>query len=98
MTINYNFEWNPIKARKNLTKHKVAFDEAATIFQDSKALSIFDPDHNELEERWITIGFSEKGRVLIVSHTFIEDNETSITIRIISSRKATRKEIKAYGE
>lgn len=98
MKINYNFEWNPIKARKNLNKHKVAFDEAATIFQDSKALSIFDPDHSEIEERWITIGFSEKGRVLVVSHSFIEENENSVTIRIISSRKATKKEIKAYGE
>ncbi len=98
MKINYNFEWNPIKARKNLNKHKVAFDEAATIFQDSKALSIFDPDHSEIEERWITIGFSEKGRVLVVSHTFIAENENSVTIRIISSRKATKKEIKAYGE
>lgn len=98
MGINYNFEWDPKKARKNLNKHKVAFDEAATIFQDSNALSIFDPDHSGTEERWITIGFSEKGRGLIVSHTFVEENEKSITIRIISSRKATKKEIKAYGE
>ena len=98
MIVNYNFEWDPIKARKNLNKHKVAFDEAATIFKDSKALSIFDPDHSEIEERWATIGFSEKGRVLIVIHTFIEENKESITIRIISSRKATKNEIKAYGE
>lgn len=98
MTITYNFEWDPIKARKNLNKHKVAFDEAATVFQDSKALSIFDPDHSEIEERWITIGFSEKGRVLIVSHLFIEENEKYIAIRILSSRKATKNEIKAYGD
>lgn len=98
MIINYNFEWDPIKARKNLNKHKVAFDEAATIFKDSMALSVFDPDHSEFEERWATIGFSEKGRVLIVIHTFIEENEKSINIRIISSRKATKHEIKAYGE
>lgn len=98
MIVNYNFEWDTIKARKNLNKHKVAFDEAATIFKDSKALSIFDPDHSEIEERWATIGFSEKGRVLIVIHTFIEENKESITIRIISSRKATKNEIKAYGE
>lgn len=59
---------------------------------------IFDPDHSEIEERWITIGFSEKGRVLIVIHTFIEESEESVTIRIISSRKATKQEIKIYGE
>jgi len=76
----------------------VAFDEAATVFRDSKALSIFDPDHSESEDRWITIGISEKGRVLIVIHTFREESEDAVTIRIISSRKATKQETKTYGE
>ena len=84
--------------RENLDKHGVAFDEGATIFRDSKALSIFDPDHSEIEDRWITMGISEKGRLLIVNHTFREESEEEVTIRIISSRKATKKETKNYGD
>ncbi len=62
------------------------------------ALSIFDPDHSEIEDRWITMGISEKGRLLIVNHTFREESEEEITIKIISSRKATKKETKNYGD
>ena len=98
MSINYNFEWDPGKAYDTLDKHDVSFDEAATVFRDSKALSIFDPDHSETEDRWITMGISEKGRLLIVVHTFREESEDVATIRIISSRKATKQEIKTYGE
>ncbi len=98
MAINYNFEWDPIKARKNLNKHGVEFEEAATIFRDSKALSIFDLDHSETEGRWITMGISEKGRLLIVNHTFREESRKEVTIRIISSRKATKNETKKYGD
>lgn len=53
MIISYNFEWDSIKARDNRDKHAVTFDEAATVFRDPKALSIFDPDHSETEDRWI---------------------------------------------
>ena len=98
MAINYNFEWNPRKARDNYDKHGVGFDEAATVFRDSKALSVFDQDHNQSEERWISLGISEKGRLLIVIHTFREESEDAVTIRIISSRKATKRETKIYGE
>ena len=98
MAINYTFEWDPRKAQENRDKHDVAFDEAATAFRDSKALSIFDPDHSETEDRWITMGISEKGRLLVVIHTFREESEDSVTIRIISSRKATKQETKSYGE
>jgi uncharacterized protein len=83
MAINYNFEWDPRKARDNLEKHGVAFDEAATVFRNLKALSIFDPDHSESEDRWITMGISEKGRLLIVIHTFREESYNAATIRII---------------
>ncbi|MCP4347846.1 MAG: BrnT family toxin [Desulfobacterales bacterium] len=96
--MNYNFEWEPKKARQNWDNHGVAFDEAATVFKDSMAVSIFDPDHSETEERWITLGISEKGRLLIVIHTFIQEDKDTVTVRIISSRKATKKEIKTYGE
>jgi len=98
MAINYNFEWDPRKARDNRDKHSITFDEGATVFRDSKALSIFDPDHSETEDRWITMGISEKGRLLIVIHTFREESKEGATIRIISSRKATKQEFKIYGE
>ncbi len=98
MAINYTFEWDPRKAHDNQDKHDVAFDEAATVFRDPKALSIFDPDHSETEDRWIIMGISEKGRLLIVIHTFREESEDTVTIRIISSRKATKQETKTYGE
>ena len=94
MTINYNFEWDTNKASKNHYKHSVTFDEAVTVFKDSKALSIFDPDHSAEEDRWLTLGISEKGRLLVVSHTFREEGSDSVRIRIISSRKATKKEEK----
>ena len=98
MAINYTFEWDPRKALENRDKHDVTLDEAATVFRDSKALSIFDPDHSETEDGWITMGISEKGRLLIVIHTFREESEDAVTIRIISSRKATKQEFKTYGE
>ncbi len=98
IAINYNFEWDPRKAHDNRVKPGITFDEAATVFRDSKALSIFDPDHSETEDRWITMGISVKGRLLIVIHTFREESDDAITIRIISSRKATKRETKTYGE
>ncbi|HAX96753.1 MAG TPA: hypothetical protein DCY35_09595 [Prolixibacteraceae bacterium] len=96
--MNYNFEWDPRKASDNRDKHGITFDEAATVFRDSKALSIFDPDHSETEDRWITMGISGNGKLLIVIHTFREESEDAVTIRIISSRKATKQETKTYGE
>jgi len=98
MAINYNFEWDPIKAYDNRFKHRLSFEEAATIFKDSKAISIFDPDHSDTEERWITMGVSAKGRLLVVVHTFHEEHKDIIRIRIISCRKATKRETRTYGE
>jgi uncharacterized DUF497 family protein len=83
MAINYNFEWDPKKAQDNRNKHGITFDEAATVFRDSRALSIFDPNHSETEDRWVTMGISEKGRLVIVIHTFREESEDDVTIRII---------------
>ena len=82
---------------ENGHKHGIAFDEAATVFRDSKALSIFDQEHSETEDRWITMGISEKGRLLIVIHTFREESEDAVTVRIISTRKAPKLETKPYG-
>ncbi len=85
------FEWDPAKAEANLVKHGVAFDEAKTVFDDPLYADFYDPDHSDDEHRYIIIGQSERGRLLLVSYT-----ETVDTIRIISSREVTRSEREAY--
>jgi uncharacterized protein len=87
------FEWDPKKARSNLRKHKVSFEEAATAFRDPMSITGYDPDHSMMEERFVTFGVSESGRLLVVAHT--EDDET---IRIISARIASKGEKKIYEE
>jgi uncharacterized DUF497 family protein len=85
------FEWEPQKAKSNLKKHGVSFEEASTAFQDTLSLTIDDPLHSIDEVRAVLIGMSNKNRLLVVVHTEKEDN-----IRIISARKATKKERKNY--
>jgi len=87
------FEWDPIKARKNLEIHGVSFDEASTAFSDDLSLTIYDPLHSDEEDRFILIGNSCKNRLLVIIHT-----ERGNKIRIISARKATKKERKQYKE
>lgn len=87
------FEWDPNKAKKNLRKHKVTFEEAATALRDSMAATGADPDHSVTENRYITFGVSERGRLLVVSHTEEDD-----IIRIISARVAGKGERKIYEE
>lgn len=85
------FEWDSQKAERNIEKHGVSFEEASTIFQDHLALTIDDPLHSTVEERMVQIGFSHKNRLLVVVHSERGDN-----IRIISARKATKKERNNY--
>jgi uncharacterized DUF497 family protein len=87
------FEWDPDKAARNLAKHGVSFAEAATVFGAPLAMTYFDPDHSDEEDRFLTFGHSSKGHLLVVSHTDREDRT-----RIISARRATRKERKQYEE
>jgi uncharacterized protein len=87
------FEWDPEKAARNSDKHGVSFHEAATVFGDPLALTYFDPDHSEDEDRFLTFGHSQQGRLLVVSHTDRGDRT-----RIISARQATRRERKQYEE
>ncbi len=86
-----NFEWDPDKAAANAKQHKVLFAEAATAFGDPLSLTAYDPDHSVDEDRYLTLGTTSAGRILIESHTDREGR-----IRIINARKATRKERKAY--
>ncbi len=95
---NYNFEWDPMKAKQNEKKHKVSFERATTVFLDSNAMTIYDKEHEYIEERWITIGMDRTGHSIVVCHTFKQiDNET-FQVRIISARKPTKKEIMHYKE
>ena len=95
--MNYNFEWDPNKAKLNREKHKVNFEEAATIFHDPIALTIYDPDHSKAEDRWLTIGISKNGKLLVTCHTYKQEDKKSVNIRTFSSRKATSFERKQYG-
>ena len=87
------FEWDPEKARKNLRKHGVSFEEAVTCFEDPLGIDFYDPDHSKDEDRYILLALSKKGKVLVVVYT-----ERKNKIRIISARKATRKEEEFYYE
>jgi uncharacterized DUF497 family protein len=97
--MNYNFEWDPNKDKSNISKHKISFENAVSVFKDENAISIFDEEHSSYEDRWITIGMDEKTRTLVVIHTFITiDNNNDCNIRIISARKATKNEQKVYNK
>ena len=85
------FEWNPNKAESNYEKHDVSFEEAATVFNDLLSVTFPDPDHSVGESRYVIIGVSRFGQLLIVSHT-----DRGEKIRIISARKATRQERRFY--
>ncbi len=87
------FEWNPNKAVMNLRKHSISFQEATTVFDDSLSVAFPDPDHSIGESRYVIIGMSGSGQLLVVSHTDRE-NRT----RIISARRASRHERRFYEE
>ena len=87
------FEWDPGKAAQNRRKHRVSFHEAATVFGDPLTLTYQDPDHSVHEQRFITVGMSSAGQLLIVAHADSGDR-----IRIISARKTTRRERSHYEE
>lgn len=86
-------EWDGEKAKQNARKHRVSFEEAATVFSDPLSLTIDDPLHSNGEVRFVTVGRSSRERLLVVAHT-----ERGDTIRIISARMATRSERNSYEE
>ena len=89
------FEWDDKKNVLNIMKHGIDFHEAITVFLDEDGLIINDPEHSDIEERFIIIGVSNKGNILIVCHCYRENDEV---IRLISARKATKRETKQYLE
>jgi hypothetical protein len=93
--VSYEFEWDPAKADENLRKHGVGFEEAVTVFADSLALNMPDPSHSaeEEEERYLVLGSSKRARLLVVAYA-----ERNTRTRIMSARKATRRERHDYEE
>lgn len=89
-----SFEWDPAKAEANVQKHGVSFDEAQSIFYDEFAVQFFDTEHSAEEERFLMLGLSVAVRVLLVCHC---EREAGSVIRIISARKATKREQAFYG-
>ena len=93
MTTELSFEWDNDKATRNANKHQVSFEEAKTVFDDPMGITFIDEEHSVDEERYITIGLSNRGRLLMVAHT-----DRSDRIRVISARKAKKKEERFYAE
>jgi len=86
------FEWDPDKAHANLAKHGVSFEEAATAFADPLSFTRFDPDHSAHEDRFLLLGATQSGRLVVVAHT-----DRGESIRIINARLASRRERRTYG-
>ncbi|HEU4395467.1 MAG TPA: BrnT family toxin [Planctomycetota bacterium] len=82
-----DFEWDPEKASRNLRKHRVSFPEASTAFEDPFSITIPDPDHSDEEARFVLLGMTYRGRLVVVAHTDRGD-----AVRLISARLATRRE------
>ena len=89
------FEWDEAKAKSNLIKHGVSFDEAKSVFDDDFARVIYDETHSKNEERFVILGMSKKLRILVVVHCLRQDE---LTVRLISARKATQNEQNQYKE
>jgi uncharacterized DUF497 family protein len=94
--VEYTFEWDAKKAAANLRKHGVSFERTATVFLDPQAISVPDPEHSEDEERWVTLGLDTSGALLLAVHTFQVLDAEHCRIRLISGRKATKKEMRQY--
>ena len=87
------FEWDPAKAHRNVAKHGVSFEEAVTVFDDPRELTIYDPDHSVTEDRFVSVGMSSFARLVVVGYT-----EREGKIRLIFARRATSRERMDYEE
>jgi hypothetical protein len=85
------FEWDDEKSKSNRAKHRVSFEEAVTVFGDPLAVTFFDPDHSEFEDRFITFGYTANNRLIVVAHADRDE-----VVRLISARPVTRRERKQY--
>lgn len=96
--VAYDFEWDGNKAESNLKKHGVTFEQAATVFLDALAVTVFDEAHSQYEERWFTLGHTAQGVLLAVAHTYQATSASRIRIRLISARPATKQERRFYAD
>jgi len=94
----YDFQWNPAKALYNARKHGITFDQAATVFLDALALTVYDEANSRNEDRWFTLGYDASGSLLAVSHTYEVTGPSQVGVRIISARKATKRERRSYED
>lgn len=92
--MSITFEWDAAKASLNKKKHSISFEEAKTVFFDEKAIVIHDPEHSDNEDRFVILGVSAVARLLVVCHCFRRNDSI---IRIISARKATKRESMQYN-
>ena len=92
----FEFDWDPLKAKSNFTKHGLDFERATTVFLDPLALTIPDDDHSEDEPRWITLGKDASGQYVLVIHTFTWVTNQRARVRLISARRPTKAEIRDY--
>lgn len=98
VNLAYDYEWDAHKAASNLKKHGVTFEQAASVFLDALALTVFDAAHSEHEERWFTLGYTTGGLLLAVAHTYQATSPSNTRIRIISARPATKQEQHFYAD
>ncbi|MEQ1835882.1 MAG: BrnT family toxin [Candidatus Nitrotoga sp.] len=98
VNLAYDYEWDAHKAASNLKKHGVTFEQAASVFLDALALTVFDAAHSEHEERWFTLGYTTGGVLLAVAHTYQATSLSNTRIRIISARPATKQEQHFYAD
>ncbi len=95
----FEVSWDPRKAEANITKHGVTFAQAATVLLDPLHVTVFDTAHSQDEERWFTLGTSNEGKLLAVSHTYHQPEQSAqAKVRIISAREATRRERQQYED
>jgi uncharacterized DUF497 family protein len=96
--MRYVFEWDPTKDQSNRAKHGVSFLQARAVFRDPLAVSIYDEDHSTDEDRWLTVGQTDRGGLVVVAHTFSELDAENTIVRLFSARRATRQERSQYEE
>lgn len=96
--LTLDFDWDSNKASINQHKHGISFAEASQVFFDPLAITVFDAEHSDYEERWHTLGCSAQGRLLLVAHTFQSTGPMDAKIRLISARPTTRREKRLYAD
>jgi len=95
---DYEFEWEDSKAESNLAKHGVDFMDAMSVLLDPLAMTRFDDEHSDDEERWVSVGRTGNNQLLLVVHTFSATGPNTALVRLISARPATRREREQYEQ